>query len=96
MPSLPVTVPSSPTLPQASERRSLKHKTKEIRQELQLANKALTEVRTATDPIGGQCHVPVHTTQVRRAQLQKLLGEEHRQFEEELHSMGLAFHTNRL
>ena len=34
--------------------------------------------------------------QVRKAQLLKLLQEEHRQHEAELHSMGLAFHRDRI
>lgn len=34
--------------------------------------------------------------QVRRAQLRQLLQKEHETFEAELHSMGLAFHINRI
>ena len=41
-------------------------------------------------------HISLSILQVRKAQLKKLLEDEYIKYEQELHSMGLTFHKERI
>ena len=75
----------------------MKRKMEEVRQELRLANKAITEVTLLYMSLSSYTPTPhTHThTQVRRDQLHQLLDAEQKTYEAELKSMGLTFHVDR-